>query len=450
MQGSIARRVWARSRRREMNPQYWYIANVDTKELSYENFGVLGDWFYNKHVELFRSIYLPCLPSEYDGWCANYTTQPSALFALPPEVLALIFAELRDLPHVIALAITCRYLLSVGKAEVLRATRAHHAPWAGCRLICFGTYMRPDDVPERMLSEREGEVMRRWLAAWRLSSREREGEEDDEDGEDDDEGGAIGDHLGNGGGESDDSEGARERGVSFPDVACGDYRLVFGWVWALARANPAQHLIGAIEDEGKQPSPDTSQGEPPAKPLPGGGRQLSAGTDAQAPAHQHRARASERDYELFSALYGSDHWAAAYPSGPRALCNLSKGEYVREDALRTARGARLGVGRRIEWGHVLLTRICWSSSSESGMPGDGNVNERLCRGPWAGDRVCITSVDVLPELEGGRAWRDASAEVEEVLSGVWKTDTGAKRDSSPGTRAAFHPWEICCSSGDKK
>ena len=92
MQGSITRRVWARSRRRgKMNPQYWYMyvllpfmirirwlvvfssrsrtdcvracrANVDTKELSYENFGVLGDWFYNKHVELFRSIYLPCLP----------------------------------------------------------------------------------------------------------------------------------------------------------------------------------------------------------------------------------------------------------------------------------------------------------------------------------------------------------------------------------------------------
>ena len=92
MQGSITRRVWARSRRRAMNPQYWYMyvlpfmirtrimwsvvfssrsrtdcaracrANVDTKELSYENFGVLGDWFYNKHVELFRSIYLPCLP----------------------------------------------------------------------------------------------------------------------------------------------------------------------------------------------------------------------------------------------------------------------------------------------------------------------------------------------------------------------------------------------------
>ena len=25
MQGSITRRVWARSRRREMNPQYWYM-----------------------------------------------------------------------------------------------------------------------------------------------------------------------------------------------------------------------------------------------------------------------------------------------------------------------------------------------------------------------------------------------------------------------------------------
>ena len=93
-------------------------------------------------------------------------------------MLSLIFAELRDLPHVIALAITCRYLLGVGKAEVLRATHAYHAPWAGCRLICFGTDMQPADLPERMLSEREREVMRDWLAAWRLASREREGDED--------------------------------------------------------------------------------------------------------------------------------------------------------------------------------------------------------------------------------------------------------------------------------
>ncbi len=48
-------------------------ANVDTKELSYENFGVLGGWFYNKHVELFRSICLPCLPRY-----AFYTLLPSS------------------------------------------------------------------------------------------------------------------------------------------------------------------------------------------------------------------------------------------------------------------------------------------------------------------------------------------------------------------------------------
>ena len=361
-------------------------------------------------------------------------------------MLSLIFAELRDLPHVIALAITCRYLLSVGKAEVLRATRAYHAPWAGCRLICFGTDMLPDDLPERMLSEREREVMRDWLAAWRLASREREAEEDD------DEGGAIGD-----GGENsldgDDSESERERGVSFPDVACGDYRLVFGWVWALARANPAQHLLGAIEEEGKQPPPNPAQDEPMAESPPETVRFSPSTTDARARAHRYRARARDHDRELFSALYGSDHWAAAYPHGPRALCNLSKGQYMREDALSNAHGQHTGLGRRVEWGHVLLARICWSSSSESGMPtGDGDINERLCRGPWAGDRICITSVDVLPEAEGRRAWRDVSAEVEEVLREVWKTETetGTRHDSSLSTKAAFHPWEISCSREGKK
>ncbi|KAI1795043.1 hypothetical protein LXA43DRAFT_939489 [Ganoderma leucocontextum] len=374
-----------------MNPQYWYIANIDTKELSYENFGVLGDWFYNKHVELFRSICLPCLPSAYDSWCANYTTQPSALFTLPPEVFDLIFAQLRLLPDVLALAITCRYLLGVGKKQVLRATRAFHAPWAGCRLICFGTYMRPDDMPERMLKDGDG--------------------------------GATEDELL---GDDEENAGERERAVSFPDVACGDYRLVFGWVWALARANHAQRLLGAIEEEGREPSPDTRGGE-----------------HAQA----RRARGvSKRDYELFSALYGSDHCAAAYPSGTRVLCNLSKGEYIREDALPISRGAYMGM--HIGWGHVLLARICWSSSPESGMPATaGEGNERLCRGPWAGDRVCITSLDVLPQAEGGRAWRDVSAEVEEVLSSIWKTEPGKKRDLSPNTNLKFQPWEICCSRG---
>ena len=106
------------------------------------------------------------IPREYDAWCANHIPQTGPLFVLPPEVLSLVFAQLHQLPHVISFAIACKYLMSVGKNEVLRAMREFHAPWAGCRLICFGTAMLPDDIPEGMLSGREREDMRKWLVEY--------------------------------------------------------------------------------------------------------------------------------------------------------------------------------------------------------------------------------------------------------------------------------------------
>ena len=54
---------------------------------------------------------------------------------MPIELLDLFFDELPALHDVVRLAITCKPLLAVGKRHLLRASRAHYAPWAGARLI---------------------------------------------------------------------------------------------------------------------------------------------------------------------------------------------------------------------------------------------------------------------------------------------------------------------------
>ena len=95
----------------------------------------------------------------YDAQCASPAPQPSPLFKLPAELIGMLFDAINllglGLHTTIALAITCKHMLSVGKPHVLRATRAHWAPWAGCRLICVGSETLPGDLPPGMLTIEE-------------------------------------------------------------------------------------------------------------------------------------------------------------------------------------------------------------------------------------------------------------------------------------------------------
>ena len=98
------------------------------------------------------------------------------------------------------------------------------------------------------------------------------------------------------------------------------------------------------------------------------------------------------------------------------LCNLSRGEYIKAGAIEALNARLLAEGMgpdRIGFNQVLLSKICWSSDPSCSMLHE----ERLTRGPWAGDRFEITTMD---EMVKGINWQDVTKQslewIEELLS----------------------------------
>ncbi|KAI0636611.1 hypothetical protein C8Q77DRAFT_513537 [Trametes polyzona] len=117
-----------------------------------------------------------------------------------------------------------------------------------------------------------------------------------------------------------------------------------------------------------------------------------------------------------------------YPEDrPWALCNLTKREYVREDAAReVCRGLPPDVaGHRPSLWHFVLACICWSYDETSiGMPLDEDDARALTRGRWAGDKLAIVLIDRMDEELGkGPAWTDVdvTAEVGGFVELLWKS-----------------------------
>ncbi|TFK94881.1 hypothetical protein K466DRAFT_593178 [Polyporus arcularius HHB13444] len=127
-----------------------------------------------------------------------------------------------------------------------------------------------------------------------------------------------------------------------------------------------------------------------------------------------RNLASHLDWRLENAEYPTrllDIYRAEWPTAEKdtisVLCNLSKMEYVRSD---------IGFGLDV----ALLSRICWcSKSAEFALRCEGEYRERLMRGPWAGDRFCITTLDMLSEVFQGQEGKDVSGETEDLLQHLW-------------------------------
>ena len=93
-----------------------------------------------------------------EQWLAEGPTvvPPGPISILPPELIHTIFDELHELDEIIYFAITCKLLLSIGKPHILRATKAHYAPWVGCRLITLNDDAQSlDDLPPGLLTDAE-------------------------------------------------------------------------------------------------------------------------------------------------------------------------------------------------------------------------------------------------------------------------------------------------------
>ncbi|KAI0825539.1 hypothetical protein BC629DRAFT_1434177 [Irpex lacteus] len=116
--------------------------------------------------------------------------------------------------------------------------------------------------------------------------------------------------------------------------------------------------------------------------------------------------------EMMKPRYDSSH--------PWVLCNLSKGEYIRADAvakLTNSKGDTPFIANAIRLDHALLSRVCWSSDGSIAMVNEDNLH----RGSWAGDRFEVTSMDKIdPRID----WKDVSKETVKTLQKIWRNDYG--------------------------
>jgi hypothetical protein len=104
------------------------------------------------------------------------------------------------------------------------------------------------------------------------------------------------------------------------------------------------------------------------------------------------------------------------------LRNLTTKQFVRSEGI-ALRPDFIG-GPHIKilgFGHVVLSRICWSSDSNTGLDYKGNIH----RGIWAGHSFDITTVDRHEEaIKNDQGWEDISEEVAEELAEIWGSKYG--------------------------
>ncbi|KAI0083760.1 hypothetical protein BDY19DRAFT_616340 [Irpex rosettiformis] len=116
--------------------------------------------------------------------------------------------------------------------------------------------------------------------------------------------------------------------------------------------------------------------------------------------------------EMMKPKYESPH--------PWVLCNLSKGEYVRVDAvaaLTNYNGHKPFIAGDIDLGHALLSQICWSTDDSIAMGYEGDLH----RGRWAGDRFVVLPMN---KLDTRKTWQDVSDEVTKILVKIWECEWG--------------------------
>ncbi|KAI1461826.1 hypothetical protein F4805DRAFT_184154 [Annulohypoxylon moriforme] len=112
-----------------------------------------------------------------------------------------------------------------------------------------------------------------------------------------------------------------------------------------------------------------------------------------------------------------------YPTDqPWILRNLTTKEFVRAEAI--ALKPKFIHGPRIEglgFGHIVLSRICWSSKPILKINSPMNV----ARGVWAGHRFDITTVPRHEEATKGEEWVDVSQEVLDEINIIYCRQFGA-------------------------
>ncbi|KAF7547348.1 hypothetical protein G7Z17_g7790 [Cylindrodendrum hubeiense] len=106
---------------------------------------------------------------------------------------------------------------------------------------------------------------------------------------------------------------------------------------------------------------------------------------------------------------------------PWILRNLTTKEFVRAESI--ALKPEFIHGPNIDalgFGHVVLSRICWSSDPSVSMSDTTNIS----RGIWAGHCFDITTLEKHHAETEGTEWSDVSEEIATEIAGVWETEFG--------------------------
>ena len=104
------------------------------------------------------------------------------------------------------------------------------------------------------------------------------------------------------------------------------------------------------------------------------------------------------------------------------LCNLSKGEYVRNDTVMdfaTKVQAASVYGVEVDLGLVLFSRICWSTDDSCAM--SESISSRLAAGTWAGGRFEIVP---LGKMNSEIEWKDVTEEALAWVREVYEANLG--------------------------
>ncbi|PIL37571.1 hypothetical protein GSI_01265 [Ganoderma sinense ZZ0214-1] len=351
--------------------QNWEIFNVDRRERRIGSGGKLSEFFFDNMPSLYEALRIPCLPKAVDKWLSRgtFVMQPGPVGKLSTEVLDMVFEAILDnaTPHptdnflnCIFLAVGCKRLLVVCKRHILRALISRHARAADCRLVCLGSSAYgAHQAPPGMLTDAELQE---------IATKSIPGEDE---------------YYGS-------AEKAMEarRLYSFACECYKPYREV------------QQSLFDPLRERAREFGRIRREKGETIDPL------------------------YALELDMITALGAVDSFRPKpeypYPAeGPNVLCNMSKGEYVREDVLLACETGFKW--ERIALVNALLSQICYSPDGGAAVGcEDKDDEERLVRGPWAGDRFRITSAAEMPllKLKGGKEWKDVTEELAMLLSAV--------------------------------
>ncbi|GJE90304.1 hypothetical protein PsYK624_064330 [Phanerochaete sordida] len=356
--------------------QWFKFANIDAQETANGADAKLGEIIWESKQDLVKLLVkywhvdktsMNVLTNDAAAAVEAKLASESRLLRLPNELIGAVFDHLEYLKDCICLCAAHRALGMVGKARICALMVPNtRGPWAGQRLICVGDYA--DEYPASIQDD--------IFAQLRAYKAQRTPEVPTVD---------LGPPMSSTGSNA-DSDVAPDEEAKREERLPGLYECVS---YTYCHRNPPSYFCTYI--------------------------------DYYSWRLKKRHGDLHRVSEICRAIEGI-RTAINTVSDDLVLCNLTKGEYVRNDAVQQLNA---WANEHVQWpvdislGTVVLTRISWSTDSSCAMHED--VAERLAQGDWAGDRFEIVPIGKLnPDVE----WKDATDEAVAWVRKCFEVDMG--------------------------